>query len=258
VWRIRLDTTTNRLAMEVRDADVLLAYFYTFDAQLRDLKRLTLPQGQAWWQGLEDAQDGYIYLHGYGDRKLGQHKGIAAIAAASDTQVWEKAELAFYGLAADGLLAYPAATPEADFQLLEMSTGRALKAGISQQQAAEAVEQYSRSRNHKAIYPGVYLEGEDFYADVREFLETQLDAKPVQAIEYAETETALVTGYYERDSDSLLTNHIAVFDLEGHLLLKEKLADGLSGIGSDTFFIFMDDLYFIRDKAILEVYRLLA
>jgi hypothetical protein len=258
VWRIRLDTTAKRLALEVRDADVLLAHFYTFDAHLSDMKRLTLSQGQAWWQGLEDAQNGYIYLHGYGDRKLGQHQGITALAAASDTKSWEEAELAFYGLTADGLLAYPAATPEADFQLLEMSTGKPLKTDISQQQAAEAVEQNSQSRYSEAIYPGLYLEGEGYYKEVREFLEAQLHAKPVQAIEYAETDTALVTSYYERELDGLLINYIAVFDMEGHLQLKEKLANGLSGIGSDTFFIFMDDLYFIRDKAILEVYRLLA
>ena len=73
-----------------------------------------------------------------------------------------------------------------------------------------------------------------------------------------ETAEAVVVSYYERTPGGDLQNFIAVFDAAGNLCLKELLAGGLSGIGSDTFFIFMDELYFVKDKTILEVYRLLA
>lgn len=258
MWRIRLDTSTNRLALEVRDPDLLLAHFYTFGILDLSIKQLPLQKGQAWWQGLEDAQDGYIYLHGYGDRKLGQHKGIIALEASTAAVAWEEKELAFYGIAANGVLAYMAEAPEAAFRSLQTDTGQQVQANTTQQQAAEMVAVYNPLRYRQAVYPVLYREGEEYFAQVLQFLETQHIAGATQAIEYAETDAALVVSYYEGAADGTLQNYIVVFDKEGSFCLKERLAGGLSGIGSDTFFIFMDDLYFVKDKAILEVYRLLA
>ncbi|GAA4437222.1 hypothetical protein GCM10023188_31190 [Pontibacter saemangeumensis] len=258
MWRIRLDTTANRLALEVRDPDLLLASFYTMDLGTRHLKQLPLPQGTAWWQGLEEAQDSYIYLHGYGDRRMGQHKGVLAVEAGTAAVAWEETELAFYGMAADGMLAYIAATPEAAFRLLQPATGQVVQDGITQQQAAAMVAQHSHLRYRQAVYPVLYREGEEYFAQVQQFLDSQQLTGATQAIEYAETDAYLAVSYYVQAADSTLQNYMAVFDIEGSLCLKERLAGGLSGIGSDTFFIFMGDLYFVKDKAILKVYRLLA
>ncbi|WP_162056220.1 DUF4905 domain-containing protein [Pontibacter pamirensis] len=258
MWRIRVDTAAQSLALEVRDADLLLASFYTLDASAYTVKLLPLPQAKNWWQGLEDAQGGFLFLHGYGDRKMGQHKGINAIAEASGKAVWEVPELAFYGLVPEGVVVYPAATPEATFDVLQLDTGQPNRTGVPQQQAAEEVAQYSHTRYKDAVFPALYLEVEIYFDEVKNFLAVQLNTEAVSGLEYAETDGALVVSYYERAAENTLTNYIAVFDLDGGLLLKEQLADGLSGIGSDTFFIFMHDLYFIRNKTSLEVYRLLA
>lgn len=258
MWRIRLDTAANLLALEVRDADLLLASFYTLNASTYTLQLLPLPQAQNWWKGLEDVQGGFLFLHGYGDRKVGQHKGVKAIAAETGEVVWEVPELAFYGFSADGMLAYPATAPDSLFQELQLESGKIIRTGIPQLQAAEEVAHYSNSRFSDAVFPALYLEEEPYYLDLKDFLKAQLNTEAVKGIEYAETETALVVSYYEHTFGNTLKNYIAVFDLEGNLMLKEQLADGLSGIGSDTFFIFMHDLYFIRNKTLLEVYRLLA
>ena len=158
MWRIRLDTVANLLALEVRDADLLLASFYTLNVAPYSLKQLPLPQAQSWWQGLEDTQEGFLFLHGYGDRKVGQHKGIKAIAAETGEVVWEVPELAFYGFSADGLLVYPATAPDSPFQELKLGTGKTLRTGIPQLQAAEEVAHYSNSRFSDTVFPALYLE----------------------------------------------------------------------------------------------------
>ena len=256
MWRIRLDTAANRLALEVRDPDLLLAHFYTFGISGRSLK--PLPLQQAWWQGLEDAQDGYIYLHGYGDRKMGQHKGIIAVEAGTGAVAWEEQELALYGIAENAVLAYMAVAPEAAFLSLQPGTGQQMRESVTQQRAAEMVAEFSLLRSRQAIYPVLYREGEEYFAEVQQFLNSLQITGATLAIEYAETEAAFVASYYERCADGTLQNYIAVFDKEGSFCLKERLASGLSGIGSDTFFIFRDDLYFVKDHAILEVYRLIV
>ncbi|MFD2515843.1 DUF4905 domain-containing protein [Pontibacter locisalis] len=258
MWRIRLDTSAFNLALEIRDADLLLAYYFTLSASDFTIRQLPVPSAQAWWKGLEDTQEGVVYLHGYGDRKVGQHKGIIAMAAATGERIWEQPELAFYGVVADGVLAYPATAPEISFQLLHPRTGQPLKTGLRQQDAAEQAEAFSVRRYKNCTYPALYKEGEAYFEQVRDFLEAQLGIVPVKAVEYAETDAALVVSFYEDKGEAGLTNFVAVFNLEGDLQLKEKLGSGLSGIGSDTFFIFNLNLYFLQDKQILKVYRLLA
>jgi hypothetical protein len=257
VWRIRIDTAQARLALEVRDADVLLAYFYTFDVRAYKLEQLELPQALTWWQGLEEAHNGRVYIHGYADRQLGQHKGILALGAATGKVQWEDTLLAFYGLAPEGILAYTAAAPGTDFLLLQEANGQQTGISISQERAAEMVTNYSGQRYRGCTYPMLYLEGEPYYEQVQDFLASQLGAIAVKAIEYAETEAYMVVSYYTPAENAALDNFLAVFDLNGVLQLHQSLGQGLSGIGSDTFFIFEHDLYFLQNKQVLLVYRLL-
>lgn len=257
VWRIRIDSSASRLALEVRDADLLLAFFYTFDCQSYTLLPLTVPQALTWWQGLEDAAAGLIYLHGYADRKLGQHKGITALNAATNKVQWEAKELAFYGLSDEGIMAHPAATSEEDFMLLDSATGQIIRKQITQQAAAAATDTFSHSRYQECIYPILYREGEAYFTQVQAFVEAQLGQTLVSAIEYAEAATALVVSFYTAATDGKLDNYLAVFNFEGDLQLNVTLGTGLSGIGSDTFFIFKHKLYFIQNKDSLHVYALL-
>ncbi|PRY05380.1 uncharacterized protein DUF4905 [Pontibacter ummariensis] len=258
MWGIRLDTATGRLALEVRDADVLLTHFYTLEVSSHSMKRLYLPQAQAWWQGLEEATDGLLFLHGYGDRKLGQHRGILAMSAETGSLAWEQPLLAFYGLAAEGLLAFTAAKPEASFTLLHTQTGKVLQEGISQQEAAGRVQAYNTSRFSQSTYPTLYLAGEEYFTQVGAFLQARLGVEPKKAIEYAETEGCFIVSFYGAEADGKLSNRLAVFDLAGELQINVQMGTGLSGIGSDTFFIFKDELYFILNKDTLKAYRLLV
>ncbi|WP_460879092.1 DUF4905 domain-containing protein [Pontibacter rugosus] len=159
MWRIRLNTTINMLALEVRDSDLLLTQFYTLGTDGFILQQLALPEAQAWWQGLEEAEHGQIYLHGYGDKKLGQHKGIVAVAPETGYKVWEQTELAYYGIAPEGIVAYHPKQPEAPMQVLAPKSGVPTGQVLNQVQAAEVVAQHSRSRYADCHYPVLYREG---------------------------------------------------------------------------------------------------
>lgn len=258
MWRIRIDTACRQLALEVRDPDLLLAYFYTLDTGNFILHKPEINPSKAWWQGLEDAQYGLMYLHGYGDRKTGQHKGITALAANTGKAKWTLDEMAFYGFSDEGLLVYKADAPEEPLTAVDPATGVTLQTGLSQQTAALHTAQFSETRFRDCVYPVMYKQGEPYFEDVCNFLVFQAGSKPVQAIEYAELNNCIIISYYEEGSEGNLDNFVVVYDLEGKLHLNVKLGAGLSGIGSDTFFIFNLQLYLLCDKQILQVYRLLA
>jgi hypothetical protein len=245
-----------RLALEVRDSDVLLARFYTFDCRSQTLKQLEQPERLTWWLGLEDAHQGMVYLHGYGDRKVGQHKGIRALIAATGEEAWHRPELSFYGIDSLGILAYVVDSQEANMQLLDVRYGKILQNDINQKQAAVRVDTYSVERYRDVIHPVLYQEREEYFVQVRDFLSQQLQCEAVRTIEYAETDEWMVISYYVATEKNKLDNFLAVFDLNGILHLNDLLASGLNGVGSDTFFIFMRSLYFVQNKDSLTAYSL--
>jgi hypothetical protein len=257
VWRIRIDTDGGWLALEVRDSDVLLASFYTYDCHARALKQLDVPVANTWWLGLEDVHQAQVYLHGYGDRKLGQHKGIRAFSAKTGEERWHLPELSFYGVDGAGILATEPGKPEAPFILLDSRYGKLLENDISQNRASERVDAFSRERYQAVVYPILYREGEEYFGEVRDFLAQKLGCEPITMIEYAETDTCLVLSYYVATEENKIDNFLAIFDLNGFLHLKELLASGLNGVGSDTFFIFMRSLYFVQHKTTLKAYSLI-
>ncbi|PVY37374.1 DUF4905 domain-containing protein [Pontibacter virosus] len=256
MWRIRLDTPGGWLALEVRDADLLQTRFYTLhhaDGQLLELK---LPDHNTWWLGLEDVHEQVLYLHGYGDRKLGQHKGIRAFAVDSGKALWQQPDLAFYGVEEHGLLAYEVNQARTELLLLESGYGKTLQNDIRQKEAADRMQRYHKLRFEAVLYPHLYHEGEVYFEQVRNFLMQELDCEPVRALEYAETDTCLVVSYYKEAGEKKLDNFLAVFDLNGFLLLNELLAGAIDGVGSDTFFIFMRNLHFVQNKTTLKAYSL--
>ncbi|PKV75867.1 DUF4905 domain-containing protein [Pontibacter ramchanderi] len=256
MWRIRLDAPGGWLALEVRDADLLQTRFYTLQLPGGRLLELKLPDHNTWWLGLEDVHEQAVYLHGYGDRQLGQHKGIRAFAADSGIALWQQPELTFYGAEQGGLLAYNSRQEPANLLLLESRYGKVIQNDISQKEAAEQVQHYHKLRFEGVLYPHLYREGEDYYRQVHAFLVQALECEPVMALEYAETDTCLVVSYYKRAGENKLDNFLAVFDLNGFLHLNELLAGAIDGVGSDTFFIFMRNLYFVQNKTTLKAYSL--
>ncbi|WP_162425766.1 DUF4905 domain-containing protein [Pontibacter pudoricolor] len=254
VWRMRLDSAANRLAFELRDADLLLADFYSLDLDQHKLEKLPMPAAKNWWLGLEDAHEGLLFIHGYGDRQIGQHKGIFAYDAATTNLQWQQPELAFYGVTKDGVLALD--LQDQNLKLLQFKTGTIVAENVSLDSGANAVADYNTVKSQACTYPMLYLEGESYYNEVCNFLEHKLNVKPVKGIEYAETGQNFYTGFYTENAHGNLDNTLCVFNLDGELQLQQCIAAGLSGIGSDTFIIFNHKLYFIRQRNILVVYSL--
>ncbi|WP_202923745.1 DUF4905 domain-containing protein [Pontibacter fetidus] len=251
---MRLDAATGLMALEVRDADLLLADFYSLETGPFTLSKLPLPAAKNWWLGLEDVHQGLLLLHGYGDRQTGQHKGIMAYSSQNGNLQWQQPELAFYGVTADGILALD--LQDQKLTLLHPQTGTILPENMSLEGGANAVAAYNLTRSQACTYPMLYLAGELYFTQVQDFLRDKLSAAAVAGIEYAETEQHIVVSFYTETAAGKLDNMLCVFDLHGELQLQQRIAHGLSGIGSDTFIIFNHNLYFIQQRTILVVYSL--
>lgn len=104
--------------------------------------------------------------------------------------------------------------------------------------------------------PFLYQEGTPYFTTVRDFLSTNFGHRPEGGVEYLEFGGKVVISYHIRNPDGL-ANYLLVILESGAVLLHVMMAQGLRGLGTDTFFVLSDCLFFIMNGDLLLSYQLL-
>ena len=255
IWQLRADEVYNWLAIETREADTLQNAFYVLDAQTG---RFILPEFNpvGWGGGLEDIHDGELFLHRSTNNKYGRHEGILAINAITGKLNWERPNFSFYGLAPGYLVGKESQQETADLFALDLTTGNNLANPPTSSEMLAALGNFHASRQQATRGAHHYPENNMYFSDLSLFLQEKSGIKPVLAIDYLETSTYFVIGYYVAQVNGKYDYHLAVYSLTGDLLLTEKLKSDSTGIGIDNFFKLNQTLVLIKDKNLLLGYVL--
>ncbi|MFK7900565.1 MAG: hypothetical protein AB8B61_07385, partial [Cyclobacteriaceae bacterium] len=100
------------------------------------------------------------------------------------------------------------------------------------------------------VKPIYYLPESDYYAEIQRSVSqlTKFDCEGV--VEYLEYEDYVVLSFYV-SANEVFTNHLFVIDPEGETIFSTILAQGMEGIGMNTFFFLNNQLWFTRNKTTL-------
>jgi len=255
IWQIRADEKNNCLALETREADTLQNAFYVLDAQTG---RFILPAFNpvGWGGGLEDIYAGFLYLHRSTNKKYGRHEGIIAIESKTGTILWERPNLSFYGLTPDYLVGKESQQETADMVTLDFKTGIFMTEPLSSSETLVALHNFQSTRQQATRGAHHYPENNMYFPDLSLFLQEKTGIQAVLAIDYLETSTYFVIGYYVAQPNGKYDYQLAVYSLNGDLLLTENLKSDSTGIGIDNFFILNQTLVLIKDRNLLLGYVL--
>lgn len=105
------------------------------------------------------------------------------------------------------------------------------------------------------LTPLQYTQGHAYFESVSSFLKNRFQLDAVRAIEYFEYSGMILISFYLADG-AKLENHLLAVDDQGKVILKERLGEGLTGIGLGTFFVRHNKLFFVKDKRELVIYKL--
>jgi len=256
IWQIRFDEKTGWLGVETRDADTLQNAFYVIDSQNGSFVLDDYKTKEGWWSGLEDIYNGCLYLHRSNNQQFGQHAGILALDADTGNMLWEQPLYSFYGLAQEYILAEEPDQDATNLVRLDYRTGTIIPGFIPLTETRISLNEFQARRQQVSKVPSHYQENNIFFPELQLFLQEVTRTKAVLAIDYLETDQYFVIGYYQTQPDLKYTYRLAVFDLNGKLLLQEKLKSNVTGIGLDNFFILNNTLIFNKYKDTLVGYGL--
>lgn len=201
---------------------------------------------ERWWLSLLTASDDVLLLQRF-DPDHPALKSLVAVDADTGTQRWTHDAFTFERLS--GGCVYGFTGPEQGSALcLELASGNVVAGGSD-----------NDSDNNKisgAIRPFLYQVGTPYFNTVRDFLSVNFDHQPDGGVEYLEFGGKVVISYHIKDPGGL-TNYLLVILESGDVSLHVKMAHGLRGLGTDTFFVLSGCLFFVMNGESLLSYQLL-
>lgn len=254
IWKIKPDLLTQNIALEIRQPEMLQAGFSIINVRTGKLLLDNFQTKEPWWTGMEAVHNGVLLLHGYEQSKeTGRHVGITAVSETSGQLLWENPVLTFAGLISDEKLL--AENTLGQLIELELISGAEEKYSFTKEHAKTQIQAFGNKLSNALQTPLPYLPADAYYPLLQEFIKKQTGRTAIQTIEYLETENQIFLSFYA-EVDSVLANFLLVSSAQGEVLLEFCLQQNVTGLGSDTFFIFAEKLFFIQDKTSLACFLL--
>ena len=250
IWQIRPDYLSGLIALEIRDGDRLQTEFSVLEAKTGTLLLSGYQTTENWWVGLEDISPGKLFLHGFGDRRLGTHLGITALKVDTKQVLWQKDQAIFYGIVSENkLLVRLQESINDEFAMVDSWTGTILEGALTPTEAQAAITLFAGGKKRILFYPVHHAEGGEFFDLLSQFVASRTEAKPVKAIDYLETESCFIISYYEEVAGNKLKNTLSIFNnSDGIPLMKVVITEAGQGLAPDSFFLMGETLITIQER----------
>lgn len=201
---------------------------------------------ERWWLSLLTASDEILLLQRYHPDHP-DLRSLTAVDTDSGELRWTREEFTFERMSRGRLYGFTG-TEVRSPACLDLATGIIMD--------SKSITDSEDNKISGALRPFLYPEGTPYFTTVRDFLSTNFDHRPEGGVEYLEFNGKVVISYHIRNPDGL-TNYLLVIRESGAILLHEKMADGLRGLGTDTFFVLSGCLFFVMNRELLLSYQLL-
>jgi hypothetical protein len=258
IWRILL-TDLNQIVIEERDIVNKQVYFSCINRETgeffwRDKTFLD----EKFWIGIEGTRSEFLILHQFEKPDMPNHKKIINVDLNTGEVLWANDDLTFYDMDNENIYAFNSTFEGREFFQLDIRSGEMINQIGDEEKSKVVLENipekdYSRysfteliggaksNEAQKEIITKII--GDNFYLDLCEFIER---------------DNFFIFNYYDKIDPRSLTNRIVIFDKESEKpILIETLNSSTPAPVPDSFFMYDNDLYFIKDKTELIAYRLI-
>ena len=245
IWKIITDHSSSLLVIQVRDGEAYQTSFTAIDTMKSSILWQDYTLDENWWLGMSSLHQGVLLLHTYPDAQKPQPRGIVALDVASKEIIWQNQDLNFYELADDKIVATSSTTSDQFYLTVDIKSGNILE------RFQEFDKEFTRkNENNSMIFPFHYQNEMAYFQTVAVFLKKKINLQIVQAVDYLEYDNFIIISYFYDDADGLM-NNLLVLDQNGEVLLHQNIEKQLIGIGLDTFFVFKNELFFVKHKTLL-------
>lgn len=246
IWKIITDHNTPLLVVQVRDGEAYQTSFTAIDTAQSAILWQDYTLDENWWLGMSALHQGVLLLHIYPDAQKPQPQGIIALDVVSKEVIWQNQDLNFYEIVENKIVANSSTTSDHFYLTVDIKSGNILE------RFQEFDHEFTRkNENNSMIFPFHYQNEMAYFQTVAVFLKKKFNLQIVQAVDYLEYDNFIIISYFYDAADGLM-NNLLVLDQNGQVLLHQNIEKQLIGIGLDTFFVFKNELFFVKHKTLLQ------
>jgi len=256
IWRILL-TDLDQIVIEERDIQNKEVAFSCIDRVTGEFfwkNKLFLDE--KFWIGIEDSRSKYLILHQFEKPDMPAHKKIINVDLISGNVLWVNDDLTFYDMDDEYIYGYDSNFEDKEFYQLSIKDGTILNS-LGNEEQSKTILNSIREKDYSR-YTFAQLLDENSKIPVRE-ITSQFIGENFHFFfcEFIDRENFLIFNYYDKISPQSLINRLIVYDKSsGKPVLIETLNSSTPAPLPDSFFMYDNDLYFIKNKNELVGYRL--
>ena len=229
-----LPESGDMLIFEIRDDAQFKTSFFMLDLETMDWKLEKLTFEEEWWIGVTYAADNLVLFHTFENEKNPDIKKYFLYDLAQDNILWELHDLVILNV--NGFIAEVLNPESEEIHFLYLES---LK-------PAHELTELETTKNKSLIHSFHYVEGSDYFETVKKFLKGLMGVEILNGVDYFQGKNRVIISYFIQENEKL-ANNLLVLDSDRETLLHEILGAGLSGISDNTFFIYNDNLIFVKE-----------
>ncbi|UII27275.1 DUF4905 domain-containing protein [Fulvivirga maritima] len=242
VWNI-ISSSDQSLLIEVRHPDQFVVEYSLLDLNKEAFVFEGLRFEENWWISAAHIHNDNALFYTYGGKDNPDYKDFFSYSISAEKVIWTQEDVRLLKAVNDRLLFEIKGKEE------QLTLGL-----VSGNEVGSIVD--DEHRNKSIVQPFYYQQNTKHFETVHKFIQKKWQIESEKGVHYFENETFVIISYYYAENKGL-TNNLVVMDRQGNLLLQEVIGKDLPGIADDTFFIYDDQLIFVKENSELFVYQLL-
>lgn len=257
IWRI-LISDSEKLILETRDVNTKEVFFSCFDIWDGGKIFSDFQLDDKCWVGIETVYKDIIYFHRFPKPDLPIHAGIIAFDLASQKILWTNEELSFLFAYEDKIYGFKQGFEERYFYSLDYLDGNLIEDFGNNHARINSLRNEANSAKDWSsfLYPEILKNNNDEKVSRLVAQQTSKN-KLVGEVEYNVYNSYLLFSYHSKVVEGSLINNFFAVDLNSEsIVLSEILNASASAMLTDSFFVYKNLLFLLREKNEVLVFKM--
>ncbi|PKL82644.1 MAG: hypothetical protein CVV24_09065 [Ignavibacteriae bacterium HGW-Ignavibacteriae-3] len=258
IWRI-LISDSDKLIIETRDRVTKEVFYQCYELGTGKSIFTDLQLEDKFWVGIEGLYKNIIYFHKFPKPDMPGHKQIIAFDIASQKTLWSNTDLSFLFIDDDLVYGFQQGFEERTFYALDYLSGAVLKEFGNDYKTINMLRAESEEEKDWSdyLYPKKFTEAEtDLRVD--KAVKSKTENLAIEGeVEYNFSGDLLCFNFHSKVFEGSFVNRFFAVNLSnGKLLLDEVLNANATALFTDSFFVYKNFLFLLREKNEVIVYAL--
>jgi hypothetical protein len=246
-----LNFSNQILIIEIRSEETRKVRFVALDLHSNKLLWEQDSLSETWWIGLFATEANTVVIHGFKDLQNPVHQKVYVLDIWSGKQLWKNEDYKAIKLIKN--LLYVSTEGKETILQLDSASGKYVEELTLESFKALAENNNSeRSELAKALH---YSKENQYFRRLATFIEQLTSKEAEKLVDYLEHKSKIIVSFYSTEAEKLV-NYILVTDEEGQILFQDTIAEGLSTVALESFFLWKDQLIFIKNRKELVIFEL--